>query len=322
MINVALVGAWHVHAGEYVNRINANKNSKIVKVWDDDIERGQKFAQRIGVPFTSDYDGLCSDEDIDAFVVCSATNMHCELITKAAEHKKHIFTEKVLALTNEEAQLIEKAVKDNGVMFTICLPHERERAFLLAKELVDNGTLGTVSYAKFRKAHTGSVDNWLPAHFYSEEQCGGGAMVDLGAHPMYMLLWLLGKPISVSSLFTEMSGRGVEDNAVSLIEFEGGKIGVSETGFMTWGDPLTLEVSGSDGYLIIQDGVLKYHTRSSGGWIIPDLPRETAHPIDSFVECITSGKQSEKFGIDDAVTLTRLMSAAYRAHKNGRKENI
>ena len=210
----------------------------------------------------------------------------------------------------------------NKVHFTICLPHETERVFIKAKQLIESGALGRVSYAKFRKAHTGSVDNWLPPHFYNEKECGGGAMVDLGAHPMYMLLWILGKAESVSSTFTEMSGRGVEDNAVSVIRFEDGAIGVSETGFMTWGDPLTLEVSGSDGYLIIQDQSIRYHTRSSGGWIQPDLARPGPHPIDYFVSSIVDNSENKLFSIDEAVSLTRLMSAAYRSHKSQKTELI
>ena len=322
MINVALVSAWHVHAGEYASRINNNKDSRICAVWDNDADRGREFAGRLGVPFVESYDELCANPQIDAVVISSSTDLHRELMVKAADAGKHIFTEKVLALTNEDAEAIADAVKKNGVHFTICLPHERERAFILAKSLIDEGKLGRVSYAKFRKAHTGSVDNWLPPHFYNEKECGGGAMVDLGAHPMYMLLWLLGKAVRVSSTFTEMSGRGVEDNAVSVIEFEGGAIGVSETGFMTWGDPLTLEVSGSDGYLIIQDGQVRYHTRNSGGWIIPELSRETPHPVDYFVSSIVNNSANDMFGIDEAVSLTRLMSAAYRSHKSNSKADI
>ncbi len=322
MINVALVGTWHVHAGEYAGRINNNSESRIVAVWDNDRERGEKAAKSLGVPFVENYADILSDSVVDAVVITSSTDMHRELIVKAAEAKKHIYTEKVLALYDDDAEAIAEAVKKNNVHFTISFPHERERGFLFAKSLVEAGKLGRVSYAKFRKAHTGSVDNWLPPHFYSKKECGGGAMVDLGAHPMYMLMWILGKPVKVSSCFTEMTGRGVEDNAVSVIEFEGGAIGVSETGFMTWGDPLTLEVSGTDGYLIVQDSSVKYRTRESGGWIIPDLPRDLPHPVDYFVSSIVNNTENTMFSIDEAVMLTKLMSAAYRSYESGRKETL
>ena len=323
MINVALVGAWHVHAGEYAGRINRNPDSRITAVWDDDENRGKEWAERLGVKFYSDYSELLADASIDAIVVTTATNIHGDIIEAAANAGKHIYTEKVLAITNEDAERIAAAVKKNNVHFTISFPHEKESGMLFAKKLVDEGKLGRIVHAVYRNCHTGSIDNWLPPHFYNKEQCGGGAMMDLGAHPMYMLNWLLGTPKNVSSTFTEMSGRGVEDNATSVIEYENGAIGVSETGFMTWGDPRSLEISGTDGYVIIQDGAgLKYHTRTSGGWIIPDTGRDADHPIEYFINSIKNGTENTLYGIDEAVKLTKLMSAAYKSSETGKKVEI
>ena len=323
MINVALVGAWHVHAGEYAGRINRNPDSRITAVWDDDENRGKEWAERLGAKFYSDYSELLADSSIDAIVVTTATNIHGDIMVAAANAGKHIFTEKVLAITNEDAERIAAAVKKNNVHFTISFPHEKESSFLFAKKLIDEGKLGRIVHAVYRNCHNGSIDNWLPPHFYDREQCGGGAMMDLGAHPMYMLNWLLGTPKNVSSAFTEMSGRGVEDNATSVIEYENGAIGVSETGFMTWGDPRSLEISGTDGYVIIQDGAgVKYHTRTSGGWIIPDTGRDEDHPIDYFINSIRNGTENTLYGIDEAVRLTRLMSAAYKSSETGKKVEI
>ena len=117
--------------------------------------------------------------------------------------------------------------------------------------MLDSGKLGRVTYARVRNVHNGSSADWLPPHFYDKAQCGGGAMIDLGAHPMYTLYWLLGAPKTITSTFTAVTNRGVEDNAVSVIEFENGAIGVSETGFVSECNPYTLEISGTDGSLMI-----------------------------------------------------------------------
>lgn len=322
MLNVALISGWHVHAGEYLGRINRNPDSRITAVWDEDPKRGQEIAKRCGAAFVGDYDALLADPTLDAVVITSPTNRHPELMIKAAGAGKHIFTEKVLAIDPADARAIREAVLASGVHFTICFPHQSEPVFLTLKEIVDSGKLGRITYAKFRKAHTGSVDNWLPAHFYDEKMCGGGAMMDLGAHPMYLLPWILGRPVSVTSVFTDMTGRGVEDNAVSAIEFEGGAIGVSETGFVSWGNPLVFEISGTDGWLLMTDGDLRYHTRTSGGWIIPDQNRHAPHPVDYFVESIVKNRPNTLYGIDEAVALTDLMAAAYRSARKGTREPV
>ena len=72
-----------------------------------------------------------------------------------------------------------------------------------------SGKLGKLNYVRVRKAHNGATGNWLPA-FYDPIACGGGAMVDLGAHPMYLLCDFLGEPRFVQSAFTFVTGRAVE----------------------------------------------------------------------------------------------------------------
>ena len=64
---------------------------------------------------------------------------------------------------------------------------------------MESGKLGQITYARVHNYHNGSVApqadgslGWLPPHFYDEVQTGGGAMMDLGAHPMYTLHWFLG----------------------------------------------------------------------------------------------------------------------------------
>lgn len=321
-MNVALISGWHVHAGEYFNRFNNNPDSQITAVWDEIPDRGRAFAAKNGSRFYENYDELLADPTIDAVCITSPTNLHPELMIKAAQAGKHIFTEKVLAITPEDARAITKAVKDAGVIFTICFPHESEPPFLVIRDLLDSGKLGKITYAKFRKAHTGSIDNWLPAFFYDKEQCGGGAMMDLGAHPMYLLEWALGKTKAVTSTFTDMTDRGVEDNAVSVLEFEGGAIGVSETSFVSWGNPLVFEISGTDGWLLMTDSEIRYQTRESGGWVHPELPARALHPVDYFVDSVKSGKQGDMYTVEEALNLTLLMDAAYKSAYSGNKITV
>lgn len=321
-MKIALISGWHVHAGEYFHRIERNSDAQITAVWDDDLARGRAYAEKCGGTFYEDYDELLEKSGVDAVIITSPTSMHPELMIKAARAGKHIFTEKVLAITSKDAHAIAAAVKEAGVHFTICFPHETEAPFLAVKEIVDSGKLGEITYAKFRKAHTGSIDNWLPAYFYDESLCGGGAMIDLGAHPMYLLEWLLGKPKTVTSTFTDVTGRGVEDNAVSLLEFENGAIGVSETGFVSWGDPLVWEISGRDGWLIMTDSEIRYHTRTQSDWIAPELPVNAPHPIDYFVDTVVHGRADTRYTIDEAVALTELMEAAYKSARTGKKELV
>mgnify|MGYP000058453986 CR=1 FL=1 len=323
-MNIAMLSCWHVHAPEYAREIAAFPGAKITAVWDEDPARGRKWADELGCLFVADYQAILDDPAIDGVAVCTPTNLHGEIMIRAANAGKHIYTEKVLALTNEEADAIAEAVARNHVHFTISFPHKTNPKLLYIKQMLTDGKLGPVTYARVRNVHSGAVKNWLPAHFYDPTQCGGGAMIDLGAHPMYLLEWLLGHPKKVASMFTKVTGRPVEDNAVSVIEFENGAVGVSETGFVSTCDPYVVEVSGTEGYVHLIGDTLRYRTEeTNGNWVeVCQVPEKPSSAIFYWLTSIRDNTENTRFTIDDAVALTRIMVAAYTASREQRTETV
>ncbi|MBP1753983.1 MAG: hypothetical protein H6Q59_381 [Firmicutes bacterium] len=321
-MNIAIISYWHVHAEGYTKEILEKTNSKVTAIWDENAERGRKYATQFGATFYENYDELLSDKSIDGVVITSATSEHPELILKAIEAGKKVFSEKVLALTTKDCLKIKEALGRTGATLTLSLVKKCEPQFLFAKKMVESGELGRITYARMRNVHNGSIGNWLPSHFYSLEQCGGGAMIDLGAHPMYLLNWLLGEPKTIQSVFTNITGHEVEDNAVSVIEFEQGAIGVSETGFVSNYTPATLEVSGTKGTLLIRDGVMYATQETEGKWISCDqLPQALPSPLVQWAKG-EPASDDVTFGIEEAIVLTRMMEAAYRSYHNGQKEEV
>lgn len=326
-MKIAVIGAWHVHTQEYAQAIQENPKAELCCLWDDDQQRGRSMAETLGVPYQPNLNAIWTDSSIDGVQITTATNQHKEVLLAAARGGKHIFTEKVLALTNEDAQEIAQAVKKSGVKFTISYPHKTQAPIKAAKALVDSGKLGRITYARVHNYHNGSVApqadgslGWLPPHFYDAAQTGGGAMMDLGAHPMYTLHWFLGEPKSIVSQFTEVTHRGVEDNAVSVIEFADGAIGVSETGFVTTGNGYLLEMSGTQGALLVHNGKLEYSCPETDGKVVEmtNLPAPSPLPINAWIDaCCGDGEAPN--GIDEAVALTKFMVGAYESYTTGKK---
>lgn len=319
-MKIAIVGAWHVHTMEYGEAVLQNPGAELVCLWDDEEARGKATAEKLGIPFEPDLNKIWENPEIDGVQITTATCQHREVLLAAAAAGKHIFTEKVLAFTMEDAEEIAAAVKSSGVKFTISYPHKTFPTLKAAKELVDSGRLGQITYARVRDAHNGSTAGWLPPHFYDAAQTGGGAMIDLGAHPMYTLNWFMGEPKSIVSMFTEVTHKGVEDNAVSVIEFANGAIGVSETGFVTNGMPYVLEMSGTKGSLMVHNDILEYSCEETGNRLVQktDLPQPGTMPIDGWIAAVNEGGDAPN-GIDDAVALTKFMVGAYEAYRTGRQ---
>ena len=319
-----MLSYWHVHAWDYTKELMARDDVKITAVWDEIPERGEKAAKEIGAAFEADLDALLKRDDVDGVVIDTPTNLHRGVMIAAAEAGKHIFTEKVMALTVKDCQEIADAVRKAGVKFCISFPHRTMPHNLFAKKVVDEKLIGDVTLLRVRNAHNGSVAGWLPDHFYDPVECGGGAMVDLGAHGMYLSRWLLGEPTRITSMFNNYIDKPVEDNAVSVIEFENKAIAINETGFVTSNSPFSLELHGTQGSLFIGGPENKVRLISSkiesqvAGWITPtQLPDSLPSAVDQWVNGILKDEEII-FGLDEGIELTELMEGAYISHRENR----
>ena len=310
MINIALVGTWHVHFDGYAHEALTNGNCRFTALWDPDKEAGAKAAEKYNCEFESDYDTLLARQDVDAVMVCTSTDLHKDVIIKAANAGKHIFTEKVLCFNEADALEVADAVKKSGVKFCISFPWKSRSDFLWLKETVGSGILGKITYCRMRNAHNGASADWLPDTFYDKKTCGGGAMMDLGAHSMYILNWLMGEPEKASSAFTNMIVNTVEDNAVTVFTYKGGAIGVSETGFVTGNNPFEVEVAGMNGTALMGGFLDKPCYNIGDGWVFPRLPKGLPSPLKMWLDAIENGGDIP-CTVDEAVTLSKVMEMAY-----------
>lgn len=323
MLRVAMLSKWHVHAKGYANLLKTFGNVEITAVWDEERERGRSWAAELGADFEEDLDVLLRREDVDGVVVDAPTSLHASVMVAAAQAGKHIFTEKAMALTVEECGRISAAVERAGVRFGISFPARTTPASLFAKQAVDANLLGDITVLRIRNGHDGALRNWLPEYWYDEKQTGGGAMMDLGCHPMYLASWLLGRPTRITSMFSYFTGRAVEDNAQCSIEFANKAVALVETSLVTHNTPMALELYGTDGTLLISGDGIKLTSRRLddpvAGWIHPSkLPQAHAHPLKQWVDGILGGSPI-LYGLEEGTRLTELLEAAYIAHKERRQ---
>ena len=313
-MKVAVFGVWHVHAAGYTGV--ATKLAEVVGFYERDDALAASFAEKFGIPRFDTPEALLAS-DAEGVIVCSASSDHAEDIIKIARAGKHIFTEKVLALTDADSERIEAAVNESGVRFVISLFQKYLGSRIAVKEVAASGELGKLNYLRFRNCHSGSTRDWLPKHFYNLEECGGGAMIDLGAHGMYLAEWILGVPVGASSEFTvsceleavrAKNTDGVEDNAVTVMRFASGAIAVNETGFVSNYSPVVLEVYGEDGYVcMVGDRVVKCTKATDGVEVEVAVGANAPSPIEQFL----TGNILEGCGMREAKALTHMMELAY-----------
>ncbi|MEK3737192.1 Gfo/Idh/MocA family oxidoreductase [Paenibacillus sp. FSL F4-0122] len=322
-IRIGKLSYWHVHAWDYTKQAQEHEDTVLAAVWDENVERGNKAAESLNIPYFESLDDLLAQEDIDAVIVDAPTNMHRDVIMAAAKAGKHIFTEKVIAPTLKEVNAIIAEVNENKVKLTVSLPRLNDGYTLTIQEILSQELLGKITYVRVRLSHNGATESWLPDHFFSLEQCGGGALIDLGCHPMYLAKLFLDQDVTgVSANFGYVTGKEVEDNAVVTLFTDSGAIGVVEAGFVNSHSPFTIEVHGTEGTLLYgtPENKLLLRTNKSTdkeeGWkeVALQSNRESAfHQWVDHIQNNTLGTQN----VEMAVELTRLMEAANRSAKEG-----
>jgi predicted dehydrogenase len=322
MVKVLMLSKWHVHADGYAQFINEQRDAKVTCIWDEDAARGAEWAQKIGAAFEPDMAKALARTDVDAVVVCTATSEHEKVMVAAANSKKHLFTEKALATTVSGCTVIADAIAKNKVKFCISYPNLTSSFTQYCKQAIDSGILGRVNYLRMRNAHNGSLAGWLPSYWYDVEKAGGGAMIDIGCHPMYTASFLLGKPQRIASIFnTTYCPPPADDHAVSVVEFEHNVIAVLETGFISTYQANCFELLGTEGAIVQIDGLIKVRSNQfKDGWFTPDadkLPSPLPSPLRMWLDGIIDGTPIP-FDTAKGIALTELLENAYISNNEDR----
>lgn len=326
-LRVALVGAWHVHANDYARDCENNPYAQLVSVWDDVAERGQQAAEKWKVPFEADLDAVLADPELDGVIITTATSQHLDVMQKVMAVGKHIYTEKVLAATPGDAQAIADAASEANIVLTVSLPRLYTGYTKAIEEILAAGELGDLSYIRVRVSHDGAIrrdgnPQWLPETFFDRSEAMGGAMIDFGAHPYYLVHRFAGLPESITASYLSVSGHEVEDQALVVCNYPNRLTGVAEASFLGGAIGMWIEIHGSDGSLLFDfDDGLRTKRRGENVWTSRDIPADGVTPFDRWVDHIQRGEQDPE-NVAEALALTKMAAAAERSAAERRTVGI
>jgi predicted dehydrogenase len=209
---------------------------------------------------------VVSRPDIDVVDICTPGDSHAEIAIAAAEAGKAILCEKPLANNVSEAERMLAAVEKAGVIHMLCHNYRRCPAVALAKQIIEEGQLGTLRHYRGTYLQDWIVDPEFPRVWRLEKaRAGSGALGDILSHTLDLSRYLVGEPVRVSGLLktfiTERplpDGSGkrakvdVDDAAQALVEFAGGAVGYYEGSRFATGrkNYNRFEINGSKGSLV------------------------------------------------------------------------
>jgi predicted dehydrogenase len=235
----------HVHTRAWCE----SRRGALTAVADPSPQRARDLAKICGAGRTRIYpglDALLENDGFDAVDICLPNDLHCEAVVAAARAGKHVFCEKPLCRSPEEAREIRTAVAETGIKLACAHNKLFAPPFLRAERMINDGALGDVVHVqvnelkrnlKIRRrrppvqlADPGSTFAWR----LDPVRMGGAELIDTGWHAAYRLLALVpSRPVEVvaftaNHLFQEVAG---EDTAQMLVRFGSGAQGILLT---TW----------------------------------------------------------------------------------------
>ncbi len=191
MIRVGFVGAGQI-AATHAQSVEQEDGAQVAGFYDVDPARCSELAKRFSAGVYNKMDILL--RDVDAVYICTPPKHHREAAVAAAEAGVHVFCEKPLADTTEDALAIAEAVAKANTVFMIGFNFRFMAGFRKLKAIVDSGVLGQVhSFFTVRILHLPHLaPNWRT----NQEFVCGMTMESL-SHDFDLMRWLVGNPVSV-----------------------------------------------------------------------------------------------------------------------------
>jgi predicted dehydrogenase len=237
MIKAGVVGlGWW---GQLLARsVKDSKKINITSGFTRTPSNASDFITETGIKLYKEYEQLLNDKSIDAIILATPHSMHVEQIKLAAEHKKHIYVEKPIALTLKETRTALGAARTAGVEIAVGFQRRCHPSMIAALDAVRNGKIGRVLHVEGHQSAPGlriyKEGSWRQAR---EEQPAGG-MTGMGIHLLDGMVSVLGavEDVTVKSKKILQNNDSILDDMTSvLLTFETGTTGYIGTSIATSG---------------------------------------------------------------------------------------
>lgn len=294
-------------------------------------EARESFAHRYGCDPCDSYDAMLDDPDIDAVLVMTPNSLHLDHAVRAATRGKHVFVTKPIANTIDAAKAISRACADHGVILAVSHPSRREPGLRRIKQLIDENALGLIGLVEANCATTTGLSVDSSDWRWSEVECPGGPLLQLGIHQIDNLHYLLGPIERVYCNSRLVAGGAVDDVICCLLEFESGLTGTLTCSYVS-SESRWIRLYGTEGNA--------HYDRLSGLTLRRDIwnlgPRREllcdgaslSAPIPSlidelaaFADCVRAGRQPEVTGKEGLQALAVVL-AAVESSRRGRAVDI
>ena len=287
-IRVAVAGVGHMGSAHAAALLAGQiEGMRLTAVCDIRPERLAPWRERLGEQACfADLHQLLSSGLTDAAVIAVPHPLHAELGTLCLDAGLHTLVEKPIDISVRRARGLCDAAERSGRLFSLMLNQRSDPVFRRAKQIIEQGGVGSL------KRTVWIVTNWYRTqHYYDSGDWratwqgeGGGVLLNQAPHNLDLWQWICGMPVTLSARcdVARYHHIEVEDDATLLAAYPNGARGVFITSTGEFPGTNRLEISGTRGKLVLEDGKLK-------SWLLREDERDVT---------ASSGENSPRIPMD------------------------
>ena len=343
-VKVGLVGlgSWSLIIADAVQR---SKMVELVACFSRDSKKRIAAGQRYGCDPEESYQRMLKRNDIDAVILTTPNAVHAEQAVLAAQYGKHVFVDKPIANTLEDAKKIIEGCQKAEVILMVGHDMRRLSGFRKAKDLLNKGVIGKPIMVEANFSHNIGfrliASDW---RWYRDDSgCPAGPLMTMGVHHVDTLMYYFGRIKTVFSYFKKLYiPADVEDVTTTIFQFESGILGYLGSNYASpkanW-----ISIYGTDANLLCNVSIpnMPYeeylktshiwdkHTQlklSRKGQVTPeDVPFSLGDPIleeiEEFASCIRTKKKPETDG-QGALAALSFIRAAIESARTGKEVKL
>jgi UDP-N-acetyl-2-amino-2-deoxyglucuronate dehydrogenase len=238
---VALVGCGRISRNHF-EAIRDVEGVRLVAVCDVVESRAREAGTAHNVPWFTSLDEMLATVPSDIVTLATPSGLHPEHGIKAARARRHVITEKPMAISLAAADALVKACDDAGVQLFVVKQNRLNPSVQFVRRALEKGRFGRLFMANCTVRWSRPQEYYDQAPWRGTWEFDGGAFMNQASHYVDLMQWMMGPVESVIAKTATLARRiEAEDSGAAVIKFRSGAIGVIEVTMLTF--PRNLEGS-------------------------------------------------------------------------------
>ena len=255
LMRFGIIGAGSIARGSFAPALAASARAELVAVSRRDRAAAREFAAEhggAGCAAYADPAELLADPRVEAVIIATPGDSHCEYTLLAAAHGKHVLVEKPMAVNATECRTMIEACAAAGVGLAVAYRRRTWPQVVKAQQLIAEGAIGRTVCVRTHYSGGPGFSGW------QLDPAAGGTMLEMAVHRIEVLLNFAApaRPTLVTALVEQVlereDGASIDDTDALLLRFDDGVVGVHSTIMTSPPRRDAVQIDGTAGRIIIE----------------------------------------------------------------------